>query len=155
MTRAFTRRQADSLRHIEYAEAVLRLGDRLTVVVLVAALIVGNLSVCAAWQPSPDSHRMDCHQPPSCPMHSSAAADQHANGAVPQDPANACCRASEPGRTDPATPLFSSASSISLDHTQLPDVALMFDARFAPRKVTERPPSHGVRRYLLLSVLLV
>jgi hypothetical protein len=154
VTSTFIRRQATKLGQFVYSEEVLRVANRLSVLVLVAALVVGNLGVCAAW-PASDSQPMDCHHPPSCAMHAPGAPGQHAKGVAPQAPDDACCGVSEPARTDPATPVSLSTSSVSLDHTELPFLTSAFATRFALTNATARPPSHGGRRYLLLSVLLV
>ncbi len=122
---------------------------------IVAAILTGNLAVCAAWQSSAVERLACCGQEPACPMHPSPAHHSHAMGRTAQTDADTCCAASEPRRQAPTTATFSLPAPMMLGQSAL---SLIVPALAAPLGSTSADPPRStstVPRHLLLSVFLV
>ena len=138
--------------------------DRRTVTSRVRALIslaitlalgVGNLSLCAGWQPTPEARMACCVKGAGCPMHASESGGSGAARTITQAQADRCCA----GSTDRApassgSPVFTLVSVAALPFATDSIVSTAAPALEEWRALVPHPVS-PVPRHLLLTVLLV
>lgn len=128
---------------------------RLAALGAVLALLVGNIGVCAGWQPTPEARMACCMSDTNCPMHKAEAHDHVAQSDVSQTQADSCCAASSQGR-ESSSALATSVSSLGspLVPTILFSVPTPIRRPHEWRVLAPLPLS-SIRKHLLLSVLLV
>ncbi len=136
--------------------AVLKWLRRISVLMLVLALVDAHLAVCAGWQATPQARMDCCAEDCSCPMHDSKAERSGSGKTLTQAEADSCCASSEREDSNPSNP--STVAVISnavlgeavVVPAPIPSLVLTDHWRTAvPIAVTP------VARHVLLSVFLV
>jgi hypothetical protein len=134
---------------------VVSFARRLAAVVAIVTLSVGNLAVCAGWQPTPEARMACCKNGTACPMHASESRGSSSTRIITQAQADNCCAAtSNRTQSSIAGSTFelsgvTALPSITGRVAPIPVLALQEWRAFVPL------PLSPVPRHLLLSVLLV
>jgi hypothetical protein len=141
---------------VPHSTHVVSLIRRLVAVAAVLMLGVGNLAVCAGWQPTPEARMACCMRDTSCTMHKADAHHAESTRVPSQTQADNCCAAAS-NRHDSAAPSASFASSGAL--VLIPVAMALPAAQPLPALQGWRAlvplPVAPVPKHLLLSVLLV
>ena len=148
-----TGRRFDTLRDVQHPKAVLKVSNRLLVLLLALGLTTANGAVCAGWMPTPEA-RMACCSDEGCPMHEPDSAGSASHHDVTQAQADSCCAASErddAAQSPAAVPVFSLALVPSPAPFVLPEP--VNTSHF--RQTLVPIPRTNVPTHLLLSVLIV
>ena len=131
------------------------LGRRLSAIVAVLTLCIGNLPVCAGWQASAEARMACCEDESTCPMHKSNAPRSTSQHQLTQAQADTCCAtASNRIQTSVAGATFVLANAIALPVHADAVVPIPVPALQEWRALVPLPAS-PVPKHLLLSVLLV
>jgi hypothetical protein len=134
---------------------VLTLTRRLAAMAAVLTLCVGNVSVCAGWQPTPEARMACCTNGTRCPMHKSESRGSGSTHVISQAQADSCCAAAS-SRTQASTAdlafVLSNATALPASASVVVPVAV--PALQEWRALVPLPVS-PVPKHLLLSVLLV
>ena len=135
---------------------MVTVGRRSIAIASVLTLCVGNISVCAGWQATPEARMECCRSEATCPMHESES--HHHSGSthkVTQTQADNCCAGSERSHSTTTNSTFvlsgmaAHAPATVLVVTSANVPALQEWRAFVPLPVAPVP------RHLLLSVFLV
>jgi hypothetical protein len=147
--------QFDTVEPVQHPKEVLTLIRRLSAVVAILTLCVGNVALCAGWQATPETRMACCMSGPSCPMHKSESHDHSSKNGISQAQADSCCAASAQRResSSPAS-TFGSSGVIALVPAAVFSVPTTVRAAQEWRVLVPLPVS-SVPKHLLLSVLLV
>jgi hypothetical protein len=121
----------------------------------VLTLCVGNVSVCAGWQPTPEARMACCTNGTKCPMHKSESRGSHSTHVISQAQADSCCAAAS-SRTQASTSdvVFALSGPTTLPASASVVVPVAVAALQEWRALVPLPVS-PVPKHLLLSVLLV
>jgi hypothetical protein len=144
----------DTFLRLQHPNDVLRLGNRVSALILALALATANGAVCAGWMPTPEA-RMACCTEDACPMHRSQSNQSAWHHDVTQTQADSCCAASARDEGAQSSPSFVPAVSLVLAPSPVAFVLQQPD-KTAPTWQTDVPilRTH-VPTHLLLSVLIV
>lgn len=126
-----------------------------SVLFLTVACAVGNVGVCAGWQPTPESRMACCAKDGVCPMRKAAASDRKTPHVVTQAEADSCCAASERDDATPSAGASSTTSAIVLLPVTFPPLVAAPSWRPPVRPSAAPSPPRSVPRHVLLSVFLV
>jgi hypothetical protein len=128
---------------------------QLAAMAAVLTLCVGNLSVCAGWQSTPEARMACCTNGTRCPMHKSESRGSGSTHVMSQAQADSCCAAAS-NRTEASTadPAFVLSSTTALPVSASVVVPVAVPALQEWRALVPLPVS-PVPKHLLLSVLLV
>jgi len=134
---------------------VLTLTRRLAAMAAVLTLCVGNVSVCAGWQSTPEARMACCTNGTRCPMHKSAPRRSGSTHVISQAQADNCCAAaSSRSQASTADPTFVLSNATALPASASVVVPVAVPALQEWRALVPLPVS-PVPKHLLLSVLLV
>ena len=140
---------------VQHSRCTVIVGRRLAALAAVLSLSVGNVAVCAGWQPTAEARMACCLSDANCPMHEAEGHDHLAKSTVSQTRADSCCAASAQPRSSSSAPSpFASSGVIAL----VPAAVFLIPATIhAARewRVLAPLPASSIPRHLLLSVLLV
>ena len=128
---------------------------QLAAMAAVLALCVGNLSVCAGWQSTPEARMACCMDGTTCPMHKSDNHEHSSRHVVSQAQADSCCAAAPQRRDAPAAGSTFAASGVM---TLVPIAAFTVPvSAFMSRqwRALVPLPVSSTPKHLLLSVLLL
>src|SRR5262249_18598093 len=140
---------------VQHSTQVLRLAKRLATMTAVLTLCVGNLTVCAGWQSTPEARMACCKNGTSCPMHKSESHGSRSKRAASQMQADHCCAAaSDRAQSSVAGTAFVPSIPTALPAAASPVVPVVVPALEEWRALVPLPVS-PVPKHLLLSVLLV
>ena len=133
---------------------VLTLVRRLAAMAMTLTLCIGNLTVCAGWQATPEARMACCVSGTSCPMHKSEPHGSSSKHALSQGQADNCCAATSNRTTSSASSIYVVANAAAVPSTAqllvpVEPAALQEWRAAVPLRVSPVP------KYLLLSVLLV
>src|SRR5262245_22171474 len=118
-------------------------------------LCVGNMSLCAGWQSTPEARMACCTNGTSCPMPKSVPHAPRSKRAVRQVQADNCCAAaSDRAQSSVAGPAFVLSIATALTAATSLVVPVVVPALQEWRALVPLPVS-PVPKHLLLSVLLV
>jgi hypothetical protein len=127
---------------------------RVAAMAAVLTLSLGNVALCAGWQPAPEARMACCHDDASCPTHTPESHGSGSKRHVTQTQADNCCAASE--RNDPGTAGVSLVASATFALAPA-SITVVVNPK-APARQRSRvfvSPASSIRKHLLLSVLLV
>jgi hypothetical protein len=128
---------------------------RVAALAAILALAVGNVAICAGWQPTAEARMACCMGDASCPMHKPEGHDHSAKNTVTQTQADSCCAASAQRRESSfATSTFASSGLIAFVPAAVFSISTTIHAARDWRALVPLPVS-SVPRHLLLSVLIV
>ncbi len=134
---------------------MLTVTRRLAAIAAVLTLSVGNISVCAGWQSTPEARMACCTNGTSCPMHNSEPRRCGSTHVISQAQADSCCAAAS-NRTQASTAdaafVLSNASALPASADAVVAVAVPALQQWRARVPL---PVSPVPKHLLLSVLLV
>lgn len=137
-------------------EAVLNWLRRISVLMLMLALIDAHAAVCAGWQPTPEARMDCCIEDCTCPMHDSKSDSSESAKSLTQAEADSCCASSEREDSSPSNPsIVAPISNAVLGQAvvipaPIPSLVLSDNWRTAVPI-----PAAPVARHVLLSVFLV
>lgn len=145
----------DTIAGVPHPEAVLKVARRLAAVAAMLTLCVGNASLCAGWQSTPEARMACCMNGAHCPMHEAEASPSGSKRAITQLQADRCCAAAST-RTQSTPPDL----GVVLANATAPHVSsIVFVPAAVPALRQWRArvplPASPVPKHLLLSVLLV
>ena len=140
-----------TLPHPTEVPALLR---RLVALAAILTLCVGNVVLCAGWQPTPEARMACCKNGASCPMQKSEHRSD-AQRTMTQAQADDCCAASSNQTDSPsAVSTFMLANAAALPAIVAFVVPVAVPALQAWRAVVPLPTS-PVPKHLLLAVFLI
>jgi hypothetical protein len=129
---------------------------RLSVVLLAAVLLAGNVAVCAGWMATPEARMACCSEGHECPMHEG---DSHSSGSarvLTQAQADSCCASSERENSSQSSPTFVTAITAAVLGVGMVLPASVPALVLSDAWRTSAPiPRASVPKHLLLSVFLV
>ena len=140
---------------VSQARYIVSFTRRLAALAAVLALSVGNVAVCAGWQPTAEARMACCMSDMNCSMHKPDGHDHGATSDVSQTQADLCCASSSERRESPtATSTVASSGVIALVPAAVLSLSMIQPPAQQWRALV---PLRGspVPRHLLLSVLLV
>jgi len=146
----------DTARCVPHSRYIVILTRHLAALAAILALSVGNVAVCAGWQPTADARMACCMSDANCSMQKQEGHDHSSSSSgVSQTQADSCCAASTQRReSSPAASIFASSAVIAL----LPAVVISAPTT-VPATHEWRPlaplPVSTIPTHLLLSVLIV
>ena len=123
---------------------------------IIAAIVAGNLALCAGWASTAEARMACCTDGHECPMHKGGSRTSGSKRVVSQAQADACCSASESQQSTQSGPGFVTVISSSVlgvgivVPTPVPALVMTDGWRSAAPV-----PAAPVPRHVLLSVFLV
>jgi hypothetical protein len=148
-------RRFDTGEPVQHPRVVLALIRRVSAILAILTLCVGNVAVCAGWKATPEARMACCRDESTCPMHKSGAHNSGPEHQLTQAQADTCCAGSERNESATTRPLLVSSGVVALAPAIVPLVvvptvpALEEWRAFVPLRVSPVP------KHLLLSVFLV
>jgi hypothetical protein len=121
---------------------------------LVLITAPGDLAMCAGWKPTPEARMACCAAGAMCPMRAQKGSVAAARHVVTQQAADACCAAADRDNSPPAS-AFVLSGPVAVLPVGVGAVDLRPAWQPARRAFESPPPSPGVSRHLLLSVILI
>jgi hypothetical protein len=145
----------DTVERVQHPKDVVTLIRRAAAIAAVLTLLVGNVAICAGWQPTPEARMACCTSGMTCPMHATESRGIRSRRAFSQAQADSCC-ATTSTRTQPST---STAAFVLMNASAFVASAPVAAPAVVPALHEWRAlvplPASPVPRHLLLSVLLV
>ena len=134
---------------------VVMLARRVSAVVALLTLVVGNVAVCAGWQTTPEARMACCMDGTTCPMHKSGSHEHSSRRVVSQAQADSCCAAAAQRHDSAAAGrTFTASGAVALVSVTKFTVPTRTAASQEWRALVPLPVS-STPKHLLLSVFLV
>ena len=145
----------DTVQSVQHSRVVVWLIRRVSAVLAILTLCVGNVALCAGWQATAEARMECCRNEATCPMHKSESRNSGSRHKITQAQADNCCSGSERTQSTSTSSTFVASGIVALAPATVavvtsPNVPALQEWRaFVPLPV---PP---VPKHLLLSVFLV
>jgi hypothetical protein len=129
---------------------------RISVLLLMLALVDAHVAVCAGWQSTPDARMDCCVEDCTCPMHEGKSDSSGSGKVLTQAEADSCCASSEREDSSPSNPTTVGPISNAVLGEGVVIAAPIPALVLTDHWRTAVPiPAAPVARHVLLSVFLV